>query len=349
MTVRAPEPTLPSVSSGLPCWSADRFDVPCNEALLQRLLDDMALNAGALMPAPAWRLPDARARGGLAGLLDDWIGGVGLLPLADMLRPGRLAALRAVLDQGMDFLRAIDHRGDFAGIGLEDLARAGWCVADLGSAIDVSLITAFGGWQNGAEVLEVGGGFGRLPEYFARMGTRFRYVNIDAVPASLMYCHEYLRRCCPDRQVLLYLDDAESREALARGAELVIVPAWHAEALLRDRSFDLCVNVDSFQEMDQPLVDHYLGLFDRISREDALVCMMNARNYLFRGEYRYPERWECLFRHHTLRSWSGDQPLEMYRVRRQPAAAVSRLREFFYQRERAADLASPQHRPGRQA
>lgn len=342
-------PHVPSTPSALPRWSADRFDVPCNESLLQRLLDDMARNAGALMPAPAWRLPDARARGGLAGLLDDWIGGVGARPLADMLRPGTPAALREVLEQGMNFVRAVDHCGDFSGLGLEDLAQAGWRAADLGSAIDMSLITAFHGWQEGAEVLEVGGGFGRLPEYFARSGVRFRYVNIDAVPASLMYCHEYLRRHCPDREVLLYLDDDASRAALARGAELVVVPAWHAEALLRDRRFDLCLNVDSFQEMDQPLVDHYLGLFDRVARDDALVYMMNARNYMFRGEYRYPAHWECLFRHHTLRSWSGDQPLEMHRVGRQPAAAVSRLREFFYQRERAAERSAPQYRPGRQA
>lgn len=340
---------VPSASSALPRWSADRFDVPCNEGLLQRLLDDMARNAGALMPAPAWRLPDARARSGLSELLADWIGGVGLRPLADMLSPGAPAALRQALAEGMDFVRALDHRGDFSDIGLAELAQAGWRAADLGSAIDVSVITAFGGWREGAEVLEVGGGFGRLPEYFARLGTRFRYVNIDAVPASLMYCHEYLRRHCPDRQVLLYLDDAESRAALARGADLVVVPAWHAEALLRDRRFDLCVNVDSFQEMDQALVDHYLGLFDRFARDDALVYMLNARNYLFRGEYRYPERWECLLRHHTVRSWSGDQPLEMYRVGRQPAAAMSRLREVFYQRERAVDRPAPQHRPGRQA
>jgi hypothetical protein len=141
--------------------------------------------------------------------------------------------------------------------------------------------------------------------------------------------------------VLLYLDDDASREALGRGVDFVIVPAWHAQALLRGRKFDLCVNVESFQEMNQPLVDHYLALFDAHARDEALVYLMNARNYLFKGVYRYPERWECLLRHDTVRAWSGDQPTECFRVRREPAAAAGRVREYFYQRELQKALADP--------
>jgi SAM-dependent methyltransferase len=345
-----PHPAVTTPSFMLPAWADDRFDVPCNEALLNRLLDDMARHAGPMMAADCWQLPDERNRQGLAPLLPDWCGSLGHMPLGQLRAGAALpskALPREVLDRGMAFVHDLDHEGLFRAANLESLGDANWRVFDLASAVDYLLITAFGGWADGSNVLEVGGGFGRLPDFFARAGRRFRYVNIDAVPASLMYCHEYLQRQCPDRRVLLYLGDADSRARLADGAELVIVPAWHAAELLQDRSFELCVNVESFQEMDQALVDSYLALFDAQAADNALVYLMNARNYLFKGQFNYPARWECLLRHHTLRSWSGDQPLEVFRVGRSSAAAISRVRECFYQRERAAALADPRRQTGR--
>jgi SAM-dependent methyltransferase len=342
-------PAMTSPPFELPNWTDDRFDVPCNEPLLNKLLDDMERHAGAMMPAACWQLPDERNRQGLASLLPDWCGSLGHT-LVSQFKAGATVPSkqlpREVVDRGMAFLHDLDHAGLFRRSDLASLGSANWRVFDLASAFDHLLITAFGGWAEGSDVLEVGGGFGRLPDYFARAGRRFRYVNIDAVPASLMYCHEYLRRQCPDRTVLLYLGDDESRTRLANGVDFLIVPAWHAAAALHGRRFDLCVNVESFQEMDQALVDGYLALFDAKAADGALVYLLNARNYLFKGTFNYPLRWECVLRHHTLRSWSGDQPLEVFRIGQQSASAVSHVRECFYQRERDAALADPRRRAG---
>ena len=66
-------PILTTSSFTLPGWTADRFDLPCNEPLLDRLPDDMARHAGPLLPAACWQLPDDRNRQGLASLLPDFV------------------------------------------------------------------------------------------------------------------------------------------------------------------------------------------------------------------------------------------------------------------------------------
>lgn len=202
------------------------------------------------------------------------------------------------------------------------------------------LLQAFGALPDGARLLEIGGGFGRLPEFLHRSGMGdFRYINIDAVPASLVRCLQYLRRHCPDRRCHLVLDDRLSLQALQQRYHWLIIPAWRAPALLQHSQHDCGINIESFQEMDQHQVDSYLALLDRLIRSDGCLYLMNSRKHLFRGEYRYPENWECLLRQASLRGWSADHPIEIFRKRAvvSPSLrAVNAARHYFYDEALAA-------------
>jgi hypothetical protein len=99
---------------------------------------------------------------------------------------------------------------------------------------------------------------------------------------------------------------------------------------------DIGINIESFQEMSQPLVDHYIGLLDQYVERGGFVYLMNSRDYKFRGEYRYPAHWDCWFRHRTLRSWTLDHPTEIFHKRARAAGEVHRVREYFYRQEIAA-------------
>jgi hypothetical protein len=144
--------------------------------------------------------------------------------------------------------------------------------------------------------------------------------------------------------VLLYLDSDADRATLEQGVDFLIVPAGHARRALGKRRFDVAINIESFQDMSQALVDHYIALFDERVGTGGCVIMTNARDYLFKGEYRFPRRWECLLRHHTLRSWSGDQPTEIFRVGEHDASAIDRVRSYFYRRELGLALEEPSRR-----
>ena len=69
-----------------------------------------------------------------------------------------------------------------------------------------------------------------------------------------------------------------------------IVPSWHFERLNSAR-YDVCVNVDSFQEMSQILVDRYLELFDSVLQPEGIVYNSNGRGSYFKGTWNFPGHW----------------------------------------------------------
>ncbi|MDB5971551.1 MAG: putative sugar O-methyltransferase [Hydrocarboniphaga sp.] len=314
----------------LPRWAADRFEVEADPELLRRLISDMEQHGGDLKPAECWMLPEQVACGPMSGLLDDWCGVIGQMPFVEQAAAGGEYAKR--FRQAIEFAQAIDHSGMLTGVPPSTLAAAHWRVLDWNSLVDFSLITAFCPLPNqGARLLEIGGGFGRIPEFFSLAGYRnLKYVNVDAVPASLMYCHEYLRRRFPEKKVSVYL--GQDRAAIA-DVDFLIVPAWRAAQALADDEFELSINIESFQEMSQPLVDHYIALLDRHTVKGGCVYMTNSRGYKFTGEYRFPAHWESVFRHRTLRAWTLDHPTEIFRKRGRPSPASHRVREYFYRQE----------------
>ncbi|WP_051043211.1 putative sugar O-methyltransferase [Nocardiopsis xinjiangensis] len=96
-----------------------------------------------------------------------------------------------------------------------------------------------------ARVLEVGAGYGRTCH-------------------SMMSNHDIAEYCIVDLDNALllsraYLERVLDEESFSR---IRFVRAEEVEAALEGRRYDLCVNIDSFAEMNPETVEHYLNLVD---------------------------------------------------------------------------------------
>jgi hypothetical protein len=291
-----------------------------------RIAQDMASNAGSLVPDPNWLVPLKVEGSGeentpsslefslsaecyrtqfstMSKLMFAWIGATA----DESQSPDALAKYQRFVEQGdpLGLWRANVTRGT-AGIPFRQ--------ADLGSIMDLNLLYAYAGSQGRSvtRILEVGGGYGRLAEAaFNIFGHSLKYVIIDAVPASLYYAPRYLAQACPDARIASYYDSDFGGLDLD-SADIAIVPAWHFERINRD-SYDVCVNIESMQEMNQEHVDYYLRLFQSVAADNATIYLSNARDYHFRGSYNYPANWQKLFSSNTPRSWKPDHPTEIFR------------------------------------
>jgi putative sugar O-methyltransferase len=206
-------------------------------------------------------------------------------------------------------------------------------VADLGTILDVNLICPFirEPAREQLHIIEVGGGYGRLAEAFLNLFEgKVKYLLVDAVPSSLMYAREYLSRCNPDWRIgFSYDNDPLDWERF----DCYIAPIW-ALGELGVGDFDVAVNVQGMQEMDQHHVDFYLNWFDAVLREEGIIYLCNRRDHVFRGEWRFPNHWECLLKTITPRSWTRDFPAEVYRKGVGTFASENNLREVMYRHER---------------
>jgi putative sugar O-methyltransferase len=317
----------------LPKWGSDRFDVDADMGLLQSLTEDMENHSNSLgVPASWWLLPKERVKGTMADLMEAWCGCVGELPLSDLGEIAKVSGSSSMIASYEAYLRSIDHQRLLHGISLKDLGNANWRVMDLGSLMDYLLVSAFlDVSKESLRVLEVGGGFGRLAEFLALTGgLHLQYVNIDAVPASLMYSHQYLKHQFPNRKVTMFSPD----RGVDSDCDFLVVPAWHLEQLQLS-NFDLGINIESMQEMSQELVDNYLGYFEKKVRSDGLIYLVNSKDYKFQGSWNIPDNWQCLFRHRTPRSWSLNHPAEIFRRTTHNQSSQNMLRTANFEQELA--------------
>lgn len=191
-------------------------------------------------------------------------------------------------------------------------------IADLGTILDLNLLWAFTpNVERPTMILEVGGGYGRLAEAMLNVFADVKYVLVDGVPGSLFYSSEYLRRACPSAQVGSYYDDDPFD---MNQFDCYIVPSWHFEALNRFK-YDVCVNIESFQEMGQDQVDTFLRLFDQLSESGAVMYVSNHHDSVIKGannilpaieEWNYPASWRQLFCSNTPRSATRNHPTEIF-------------------------------------
>ncbi len=202
---------------------------------------------------------------------------------------------------------------------------------DLGTLLDVTLLYAFAGGaaKSRTMLLEVGGGYGRLAEATMNVfGPSVCHVLVDAVPGSLYYAAAYLRSAVPGARVGSYYDgdpfDLERFDAY-------VIPTWHFERL-NTRTYDVLVNIESFQEMSQQLVDAYLDLFDRRSHEGSIFYVSNARDHLFRGAWRFPDAWKPMLCANTPRSWTRDHPTQIFEKTGASYGAATRIAEALHHR-----------------
>ena len=287
----------------------------------------MCESAGSFTPTPTWLLckhPSEIESTDLAQILDragsdevfqqefaeldqrmnGWVGDRNALQINEKLALPLVEGYASFLDRrdSLGLWRANVEEGN----GPEPLR-----VADLGSIMDLTFLYtyAFDPARKITTILEVGGGYGRLAEAaFNIFGKGIRYVLVDSVPVSLYYSKKYLDSVCPGIRVGSYYDgdNFDMTEF-----DCYIIPAWYFDKLNKEK-YDVCINIESFQEMSQQHIDHYLQLFDRVSVDRAVIYLDNARDYIFRGNWNFPKHWQKLFCSNTPRSWSPDHPAEVF-------------------------------------
>ena len=182
--------------------------------------------------------------------------------------------------------------------------------ADLGTILDLNIIYSFVRTsRTPVRLLDLGGGYGRIAEAALNVfGGTLKCVMVDSVPGSLVYAFDYLREACPEASIGSYYNgDTFDLDSF----DCYIVPSWRFEEL-NTEEYDVCCNVESFQEMSQDLVDEYLRVFDRVAADNAMIYISNAHDYIFRGQWNYPKNWEQVLCSVTPRSWTADHRTEVF-------------------------------------
>jgi predicted O-methyltransferase YrrM len=118
------------------------------------------------------------------------------------------------------------------------------------------------------DVLEVGAGAGNLGVLLARMGRVRSYTIID-LPDMLVHSAFTVWRQVPD--VELRFESAPSADAWT------FVSDGLAASTLTGEAFDLCLNFNSFMEMDRQARDGYFDIIYRTARPGALFVNVNRR------------------------------------------------------------------------
>jgi hypothetical protein len=302
-------------------------NITANREEFRRIFADMREAAGSFTPTPTWLLckhPSEIESTDLSEILDladsdevfqkefsdleqrmhGWVGDANSKNiLAD--------SARQLVDNYASFLQGRDSLGLWAANVSERNVAESMKVADLGSIMDLTFLStyAFDPVRPITRIVEVGGGYGRLAEAaFNVFGKSIRYVLVDSVPVSLYYSKKYLESVCPDVRVGSYYDGDKFD---LNEFDCYIIPAWYFDELNQEK-YDICINIESFQEMNQQHIDTYLQLFDRVSVDGAVIYVDNARDYIFRGNWNYPNHWQKLFCSNTPRSWSADHPVEIF-------------------------------------
>lgn len=313
----------------LPRWTKERFSVGADPQILEKLTQDLQSGLAAIDPGPWTRLPDKMIQGSMTEMLDGWCGVVGKIPLSAPDAIATTSGSTNLLAAYDEFLRKIDHQHLLDGVTFDELAASGWRLLDLGSLLDFLLISAFVDIVADTHILEIGGGFGRFAEFLPKITAQpIKYVNIDAAPVSLMYSYRYLQSAFPDKRVRLM----ERGEKFNDDFDFLIVPFWCSDQLPR-HYFDIAINIESMQEMNQEVVDYYVQFLDDRVRDNGLIYLVNSREHIFKGRWSFPENWECLYRHRTIRSWTANHPTEVFRRTIGSQKAVNLLRQAAFSQE----------------
>lgn len=339
---------MQQAASLLHAHRVDPSTVVADYETFARIVDDMRDHGGDLVPASLWTTLDSDAPFEASGrsqferafskasfearfssmqrMLQAWVG-AGQRPIDDVQERNYALLLR-----DFDPLRLWKTN-------IEDAAvRSTLTNADLATIMDTTLLHSYLPKGRGRiRILEVGGGYGRLAEATLNLlGGRACHVLVDAVPGSLYFADAYLRRACPEARIgSFYAGDPYDLDRF----DAYVVPAWHFEKLNADNRFDVCVNIESFQEMAQHHVDHYLNLFDRLTVDEGTIYLSNAHRYVFRGRFAYPAHWQKLLCANTPRSWTLDHPTEIFRKTKsdQEAANDALTALYRYTRDRGVD------------
>jgi len=291
---------------------------------LSTIVDDLQRFGGIYTPRATWitldprRRPDEMDRGDqyIADGFADLAVAKRMATMDRMLAPWigaqRYSVNAKVLRRYGDYIHAHDPLDLWSSNVANADILARYTIADLGSMIDLNFLHSYASFSTARRpvILEIGGGYGRLTEAaFNVLGRTLRYVLVDSVPGSLLYAREYLRRACPQIQLGTYYDGDPFE--LDR-YDCYIIPSWHFEKLNNGQKYDICINIESFQEMSQEQVDIYLRWFSDIANDGALIYLSNAHDYKFNGEWNYPITWRRMLCARIPRAWTSDHRTEVF-------------------------------------
>jgi hypothetical protein len=308
--------------------AVDPGEIELDHDRFRVIVEDLASNGGIFTPRSNWITldynvkPDEDGRNWLDLAYTPEVVDARMSTMEQMLDPWvgshQMKAARESIDRYGEWLREHDPLGLWkANVDDPTVAERLW-TADLGTILDVNLLWSFTPHlERPRSILEVGGGYGRLAEAMLNLFADVKYVLVDGVPGSLFYSYEYLRRACPTVRIgSYYHDDAFDMERF----DCYVVPSWHFEAL-NTSTYDVCVNIESFQEMGQDQVDAFLGIFDRVTSDGAVVYVSNHHDPVVKSantvlpaisEWNYPASWRQVLCSNTPRSSTPNHPTEVF-------------------------------------
>ncbi|MDD3142450.1 MAG: putative sugar O-methyltransferase [Lachnospiraceae bacterium] len=298
------------------------FEKLCmDSSLMKKIITDMQKYAGSLSPLNHWHLvekeegiidtdmPDEKIVSAYDStfeeqyasaqtMLDAWIGSVGLQDISLEEKEGY-----------NQFNTCLDYAGLYSDMIKNTFGDKDYKNRDLGTVAEIEMIAAsLKSRDQETYILEVGGGYGRVAEGLCNCIEKIKYVMVDAVPGSILYSYEYLKTELPDKKIgFWYLGDEFDLEKY----DIYIIPAWHFEKENKVK-YDCCINISSLQEMGQQHVDYYLDLFDRITNINGIIYIQNSRDYVFKGNWNFPDTWKRLIMFNTPISWTEYFPTEIF-------------------------------------
>jgi putative sugar O-methyltransferase len=204
-------------------------------------------------------------------------------------RRDRLGLLDRVDEPALGSPIVVRHRGRLVS---QDLAN---------SLLEVySILEAFpDGIPEGATVVELGGGYGRLGWLLLSILPGLRYVAID-IPPALAVSQEYLTRLFPELPVARFRRKGEGLATATPRSRLVFVTPNQVEAL-PSLEADLFINVSSLHEMRREQISHYLKMVDEHTRgvfytKQWRVWTNDRDGITIRQEdYPIPPAWKRIF------------------------------------------------------
>ncbi|MDP6445530.1 MAG: putative sugar O-methyltransferase, partial [Pirellulaceae bacterium] len=174
-------------------------------------------------------------------------------------------------------------------------------------------------------IVEIGGGYGGAPYFFLRDRPAATYVDFD-LPETLVLAAYYLLCCFPDRQVLLYGEEATPQGEAWKDQAAVLMPNF-ALPELADQSVDVFFNSFSFSEVPWETLVEYMGQVQRVVKSYFLHNNMDRRGVVNRGFERIPASRYPL---------DAAQLKQLYKRFDLFHGSEGDYREFLYQRTEAA-------------
>lgn len=154
----------------------------------------------------------------------------------------------------------------------------------------------------GATVVELGSGYGRLAWVYLSVAPAQRYVLVD-IPPALAIAEQYLTTLFPDRRIFgfrRFSDEQEVADELATADIVFLTP--NQMDLLPSLRADLFINVSSLHEMTPIQINHYFDLIERHTAGGLFYTKQWLRSVnaaddvvIERSQYPVRDAWEAAF------------------------------------------------------